>query len=227
MVGKYQCPYGVGLAVQLHHPGGRADAALEAVAAHSPPGTYSALGKIRPAVRQCGKHMVLGDMQPPDVVEVAVVALADHRVHTAGGLADIRIPCQHILHQRRLGGAHTEGVGKKDRGLQRAQLFDLHQSGGLAVAVDDMACRHHFFVVDVPRVRQQRRHTGLDRSICQRTVPHRHPRHIADLVQRALGQCPHPKAPFISFDPHSCSSLYFPGSDLYRRLPAAHRLPVS
>ena len=36
----------------------------------------------------------------PDVVEAAVVALADHRVDAAGGLADVGVLIQHILHQR-------------------------------------------------------------------------------------------------------------------------------
>ena len=94
-------------------------------------GTHCTLGEIGFAVCQSGSHMCLGDMQAPDIVQAAVVALADDRVHTAGGLADIGVALQHIFDQRRLHGAHTQGVGKQDGGLQRAQLIDLDKAGGL------------------------------------------------------------------------------------------------
>ena len=209
VVGEYQCTDGVLLAVQLHHPGGRADAALEPVTAHSPPCAYGALGKVCLAVRQRSKDVLFGDMKSPDVVQAAVVALADHRVHAAGGLADIGVLFQHILHQRGLRRAHTEGVGKQNRRFQRAKLVDLYKAGGLAKAVDNMAGRQHLFVENISRVRQQRRYAGLHHTVCQRAVPHRHARHIADLIQRTFGQLAHLKTPFISRDAHRSSSLLF------------------
>ena len=209
VVGKHQCAHGIGLAVQLHHPGGRADTALEAMAAHSPPGTYGTLGKVCLAVCQRGKDVLLGHMEPPDVVQAAVVAFADHRVHAAGGLADVGVFLQHIPHQCGLCRAHAEGVGKQDGRFQRAQLVDLHKARGLAKAVDDIAGCQHFFVEHVPLVRQQRRYAGLHRAVCQRAVPHRHPRHIADLIPRTFGQCAHLKAPFVPCNSHRSSSLPF------------------
>ena len=224
VVGEHQCTDGVLLAVQLHHPGGRADAALEPVTAHSPPCAYSALGKVCLAVRQRSKDVLFGDMKSPDVVQAAVVALADHRVHAAGGLADIGVLCQHILHQCGLRCAHTEGVGKQNRRFQRAKLVDLYKAGGLAKAVDNMAGRQHLFVENISRVRQQRRYAGLHHTVCQRAVPHRHARHIADLIQRTFGQLAHLKTPFISRDAHRSSSLLF--SKMYHSISPAKSKPL-
>ena len=209
MVGEHQCAHGVGFSVQFHHPGGGADAAFQPVAAHSPPGTYGTLGKICLAVCQRGKNMLLGHMKPPDIVQAAVVALADHRVHAAGGLADVGVFLQHILYQRGLCRTHAEGVGKQDGRFQRAQLVDLHKACGLAKAVDDIAGRQHFFVEHVPLVRQQRRYAGLHHAVCQGAVPYRHPRHIADLIPRTFGQRAHLKTPFVPCNAHCSSSLPF------------------
>ena len=60
------------------------------------------------------------------------------------------VALQHIFDQRRFHGAHTQGVGKQDGGLQRAQLIDLDKAGGLAEAVDDMAGRQHFVMEHIP-----------------------------------------------------------------------------
>ena len=177
------------------------------MAAHSPPGTYGTLGKVCLAVCQRGKDVLFGDMKPPDVVQAAVVALADHRVHAAGGLADVGVSLQHILHQRGLRRAHAEGVGKQDGRFQRAQLVDLHKTGGLAKAVDDIAGRQHLFVENVPLVGQQCRYAGLHCTVCQGAVPYRHPRHIADLIPRTFGQCAHLKPPFVPCNAHRSSSL--------------------
>ena len=209
MVGEHQCAHGVGFSVQFHHPGGGADAAFQAVAAHPPPGTYGTLGKICLAVCQRGKNVLLGHMEPPDIVQAAVVALADHRVHAAGGLADVGVFLQHILYQRGLCRAHAEGVGKQDGRFQRAQLVDLHKAGGLAKAVDDIAGRQHFFVENIPLVRQQRRYARLHHAVCQGAVPYRHPRHIADLIPCTFGQRAHLKAPFVPCNAHRSSSLPF------------------
>ena len=209
VIGEHQCAHGVGFSVQFHHPGGGADAAFQPVAAHPPPGTYGTLGKICLAVCQRGKNVLLGHMKPPDVVQAAVVALADHRVHAAGGLADVGVFLQHILYQRGLRRAHAEGVGKQDGRFQRAQLVDLHKTGGLAKAVDDIAGRQHLFVEHVPLVRQQRRYARLHYAVCQGAVPYRHPRHIADLIPRTFGQRAHLKTPFVSCNAHRSSSLLF------------------
>ena len=151
--------------------------------------------------------MRLGDMQAPDIVQAAVVALADDRVHTAGGLADIGVALQHIFDQRRLHGAHTQGVGKQDGGLQRAQLIDLDKAGGLAEAVDDMAGRQHLIMEHISGVRQQRGHAGLDIAIRQCAMAHCHARHITDLIALPVGQMPHPEAPFILIDSHKYLSV--------------------
>ena len=209
VIGEHHCPDGVGLTVQLHQPGGRTDAAFQPVAAHSPPGAYGTLGKVWLAVGQCSEDVFFGDVKAPDVVQAAVVALADHRVHAAGGLADVGVFLQHILYQRGLCRAHAEGVGKQDRRFQRAQLVDLHKAGGLTKAVDDIAGCQHFFVEHVPLVRQQRRYARLHYAVCQGAVPYRHPRHIADLIPRTFGQRAHLKTPFVSCNAHRSSSLLF------------------
>ena len=224
MVGEHQCAHGVGFSVQFHHPGGGADAAFQPVAAHPPPGTYGTLGKICLAVCQRGKNVLLGHMKPPDVVQAAVVALADHRVHAAGGLADVGVFLQHILYQRGLCRAHAEGVGKQDGRFQRAQLVDLHKAGGLTKAVDDIAGRQHFFVENIPLVRQQRRYARLHHAVCQGAVPYRHPRHIADLIPRTFRQCAHLKTPFVPCNAHRSSSLLF--SKVYHSISAAKSKPL-
>ena len=135
-------------------------------------------------------------MKPPDVVQAAVVALADHRVHAAGGLADVRVSLQHIFHQRGLRRAHAEGVGKEDGRFQGAQLVDLNQARGLAKAVDDMAGGQQLLVEDIPRVGQQGRHARLDIAVRQGAVAHRHAGHVADLIQRPVGQMADGQIPF-------------------------------
>ena len=199
VIGEHQHTDGVGLPVQLHHTGSRADAALQAMAAHSPACAHRALGEVGAAVGQRSPHIFLGDMEAPDVVQAAVVALADHRVDAAGGLADVGVPVQHILHQRRLHRAHAEGVGEEDGRLQRAQLLDLDKAGGLAETVDDVAGRHHLIVENIPRMGQQGGDAGLDLAVRQRTVAYRNARHVTNLVQRAAGQLAHPDAPVLPF----------------------------
>ena len=196
MVGEDKGTNGIVFSIQLHHPGSRPDAALEAVAAHPSARAHSALGKISLAVGQCVKNVLLGDMQAPDVVQTAVVALAHHRVHAARRLTDIRILGQHILDQRRLHRAHAEGVGKEDGRFQRAQLVDLNQAGGLAKAVDDMAGGQQLLVEEIPRVGQQGRHARLDIAVRQGAVAHRHAGHVADLIQRPVGQMADGQIPF-------------------------------
>ena len=196
MVGEDKGTNGIVFSIQLHHPGSRPDAALEAVAAHPPARAHSTLGKISLAVGQCVKNVLLGDMEAPDVVQTAVVALAHHRVHAARRLTDIRILGQHILDQRRLRRAHAEGVGKEDGRFQGAQLVDLNQAGGLAKAVDDMAGGQQLLVEDIPRVGQQGRHARLDIAVRQGAVAHGHAGHVADLIQRAVGQMADGQIPF-------------------------------
>ena len=199
VVGEHQRTDGVLFPVQLHHTGGRADAALQAVAAHSPARAHSALGEIGAAVGQRGPHIFFRDVEAPDVVEAAVVALADHRVDAAGRLADVGVLIQHILHQRCLHSTYAEGIGEEDGRFQRPQLVDLDKAGGLAEAVDDMAGRHHFIVENIALMGQQRGHAGLDLALRQCAVAHRHARHIAYLVQRPAGQFAHPDAPALPF----------------------------
>ena len=151
--------------------------------------------------------MCLGDMQAPDIVQAAVVTLADDRVHTASGLADIGVALQHIFDQRRFHGAHTQGVGEQDGGLQRTQLIDLDKAGSLAEAVDDMAGRQYLIMEHIPGVGQQRGHTGLDVAIRQCAMAHCHARHITDLIALPVGQMPHPEAPFILIDSHKNLSV--------------------
>ena len=197
---------GVPFPVQFQLSGGRPDAAFQAVATHSPPGPDGTLGKISLAVGQCSENVFFGDVKTPDVVQAAVVALADHRVHAAGGLADVGVAGQHVLHQRRLHGANTQRIGEQNRRFQRAQFIDLDKAGGLAEAVDNIACRQEFVVEDISLMGQQSRHAGLDVSLRQRAVSHRHPRHIADLIQGAVGQPPHREPPLVSCNSHAASS---------------------
>ena len=81
-------------------------------------------------------------MKPTDVVETAVVALADQRVDSAGFDPDVLVLLQHIFHQRGGGGADAQSVGHDDRCLDGAQLLHLHQTHGLAEAVDNGRGRH-------------------------------------------------------------------------------------
>ena len=87
-----------------------------------------------------------------------------------------------------------------------------------------MAGRQHLFVENISRVRQQRRYAGLHHTVCQRAVPHRHARHIADFIQRTFGQLAHLKTPFISRDAHRSSSLLF--SKMYHSISPAKSKPL-
>ena len=195
VVGQDQRPQMVGTAVQFQPAGGRPDAPFQPVAAHPAAGPHRALGKAGAAAGQGCPDVLPGDVEAPDVVKAAVVALAHHRVDAAGGLADVGAQRQHMAHQGVVHRAHAQGVGEQDGRLQSAQLLDLDKAGGLAKAVDDVGRRRHFFVKEIAGVGQKGGDAGLHLPVGEGAVAHRHPRHVADEVAGSVGQAAHGKAP--------------------------------
>ena len=101
-------------------------------------------------------------VQAADIVQHAVVALTDQRIDGAGLDADIFILLQHILDQGVGGSADAQSVGHDDGGFNGAQLFHLHQTHGLAEAVDDAGRSHNLLLEHVALVGQNGGNAGID-----------------------------------------------------------------
>ena len=101
-------------------------------------------------------------VQTTDIVEHTVVALTDQRIDGAGLDADIFILLQHILDQGVGGSADAQSVGHDDGGFNGAQLFHLHQTHGLAEAVDNAGRGHNLLLEQIALVGQNGGNAGID-----------------------------------------------------------------
>ena len=185
-IGHDQGAHGVGLAIEPAQPGGGTDAALEGVAHHAGAGAYITLGK---GIRRCIQSrpsVLFGNVQAADIAEAGVVALHDQGVHSTGVQADVIIPLQHILHQRRGHGAHGQGIGQQNGGFQRTQLLHLDQADALSKAVDHMGSGQAFFVKYITRVGDDGGDAGVYLSVVERHMAHTHTRHIRNQVAGAM-----------------------------------------
>src|SRR5262249_42949357 len=117
----------------------------------------------------------------PDVVQVAVVGLSDHRVDRADLLvARLRErPARDGVH----GDPDREGVGQDDRRLDVPELADLKEPRRLAEAVADVNGRGDLLLKEIPRVRKDRGHSGAHGfSLDDRLMPDAHAGHVRDRV---------------------------------------------
>ena len=128
--------------------------------------------------------MLARDVQAADVVEAAVVGLADERVDRAHLLvARLR---ERVAHDRIHRRADAERVGQDDRRLDRAELVDLRRAGELAERVADEHRPGHLVLKDVAAVRHDRGDAGAHAvALDDGRVPDAHARHVGDRVQRA------------------------------------------
>ena len=172
MVGQHQHAQREALSLDLHNPGGGANAALQIVADHALARAYISLGKIGRGAFNSGEYLFLSHRPVPDVIERAVVALADHRVHRLDGIAPGLCLAAHVLHHGVMDQAHVQGVGQGNGGLQGAQLPDLHQPRRFAEAVKHMAGRHHLLLKNIIRTGQDHRHAGFVPLAVHSTVAH-------------------------------------------------------
>src|SRR5690606_36300362 len=132
------------LEAERHRPGASADVALrDRAAAGGGDGV---------------EHVLPGDVAAADVVEVAVVGFADHRIDRT----HVVVPGEgeRVVDQRVRRGGHGERVGRHDRGFDVAQLRDLGGAGQLAEAVADVHRGRHLLAEDVARVRHDRGDAG-------------------------------------------------------------------
>ena len=211
MICQHHHTHGVKSAVQCNDAAGAADAALQAVAHH-------ALARADVAQRKIGRrsldgreHVLRMHGAVCNVVHPAVVALCHHGVQTARHGAALRAAAQHIFHHRVVHKAHIQRVRQRDGRFQRTQFLDLHQPRRLAKAVQHICGRRQLLRKRVVRTGQHHRHTCFVRVGIHRAVPHRHARHIADLIQRPALQRADAKAklragslcrhPILSFGP--------------------------
>ena len=163
-------------------PGGGTDAALEGVAHHAGTGAYITLGKGLRCCRQGRTGVLLGDMQAADVAEAGIVALHDQGIDRACIQADVVVSLQHILHQRRGHGAHGQGIGQQNGGLQGAQLLHLDQADALAEAVDNMCPGQALLVEHIPCVGNDGGDAGMYLAVVDGHLAHTNTRHIGNEV---------------------------------------------
>jgi len=123
-------------------------------------------------------------MPAADVIEEAIVGLADHGIdrHDAlvAGLAERPFDrARHTLRNR-------QRVGQDNRRFDLAEFFDLGGTGELAEAVTERETGRNLVLEEIARVRQDRRHTGAYASaLDQREMAYRDAGDIRDRVQRA------------------------------------------
>ncbi len=87
------------------------------------------------------------------------------------------------------GLGHGQGVGEDDGGLDLAQLLKLGGPHHLAKPIAHGQPRRHLVLKQIAPVGQNRRHPRADIVAGdQRNLPHPHPRHIGDGVERARGE---------------------------------------
>ena len=108
---------------------------------------------------------------------------ADQGIHRAGGQADLRVLGQHIADQGGGRRADAQGVGHNDRRLDGAKLLHLHQTHGLAKAVDHGRSRHHLVPKQIAPVGQDGGDAGVDvLAVPQGHMTHPDARHIGDQI---------------------------------------------
>src|SRR5438445_4766323 len=128
------------------------------------------------------EHVGFGDRPGADVVQKAVIGLADDRIRRA----DIFVawqreePGEHGVGRAR----HTQGAGQYDRRLKLAQLIHLRRAHELAEAVpDDDRCRN-FLTEWISAVRQNRGDACVDRVAARnRRLPAAHAGDIRNGVE--------------------------------------------
>ena len=161
MVGLHHKAHRVLLAADFDDAGSRTDAAFKAVADGAFAGSHISQFKVFAGIFHRLKQMLLVDCTLADVVQVAVVALAHHRVDALHRHLVLLAASDHVLHQSVVYQSDVEGVGQRNRCFQCAQLFDLNQSGSLAKTVPDKAGCQHLVCKDVVLTRQHDGHAGL------------------------------------------------------------------
>ena len=135
----------------------RADAGLEVEARHAGAGPDAAFGHgAGGGGVQRGAHVLLVHVHAAQVVEQAVVALADDR-HDGVLDADARVAVHHPAHGGVVDGAGALRVGEHDRRLDEAPLADGADADDLADAVGDEGAGDDTLVPEVAAVREDRR----------------------------------------------------------------------
>ena len=149
------------------HPRGAADPGLEAEAGGARAGAERALARLVRARRGDRLERVLrAHGQRTGVAEPAVEALPDHHVDVSRSRAAPGF-CSSSVPQAALpDGSHRERVGQQDGALERAELLELAEARGLAVAVDHVAAGEHLLGVEVSVVRQHRGDAGRPPAAC-------------------------------------------------------------
>ena len=165
----------------------RADSPFELVARHSAPRADRALLEVGARRGDGPQHVLPADRKRADVVQEAVVALEDRRVHRPGLPADVGVRGEHRADERLGRRAHAEGVGQQDRRLERAHLLDLDDPARLAETVDHVARRHDFFAEEVPRRRNNGGHTGLYRAVGEGAVSDGDAGDVGDRIPQSFG----------------------------------------
>jgi hypothetical protein len=83
-------------------------------------------------------------------------------------------------------GPDRERVREQHRALDGAELHELREARGLAVAVHDVAAAEHLVLVEVAPVRQDRSDAGAQAvALGERAVANEHPGNVDERVQLA------------------------------------------
>ena len=119
-----------------------------------------------------------------NVIQAAVIGLADERVHRSHVLVAglIERPPDESIHDR----ADTQRIGQRDRRFDRAELVNLRRSGELAEGVADKHRARHFVLEDVALMRHDDGHAGANAvTLVERQVTDGDAGDVGDRVLRS------------------------------------------
>ena len=133
------------------------------------------------------QHFGASHVAAADVVQVAVVGLADQRID--GPHLLVAGQRQHVVEQGVGHARHVERGGERDRRLDLAQFVDLRGAGQLAEGVADEDRAGHLFAEQIAGMRQDRRDAGANIVAAnQRGVADADAGHVGDGVERPARQ---------------------------------------
>src|SRR5471032_924515 len=187
-VGEHQSAHGDHLSRYGYHARSRAYAALQVEARHAAPSTHRAAGYAVTRPTTCSLIVFAGDRQRLDIVQVTVVAFEHERIHRQPFTPDLWVGTDRCTNLRLSDRADTERIRQRDRGLEHAKLFNLHETGALPEAVDHGYPSRHLAAIWIAPMRMNDRDAGLHRPVVKRAMADRQACYIGDSPKRPARQ---------------------------------------
>src|SRR5471032_2361201 len=183
-VSEHQSTDGDRLPRDRYHARSRAYATLQIEARHAAPGAYRAAGYV--GARRIKRLQIVfaGNSQRLDIVQVTVVAFEHKWIHCRPFAPDLRVGTDRCANLRFSDHPHAERIRQRNRRLQHAKCFNLHETDALAKAVDHAHRSRHLAAIRIARMRMNDRDASLNRAVIQCAMADRQARYIGDSPKR-------------------------------------------